>query len=167
MKSARLLFSMTAVLLVAMGAWNQVGKAGASVSTQAKGVNTLDQTKQEVLDLENEWVVAEHNRDAVTLRRILDDKFVASFGAGKPYGKEAFMKGIVSSAVDPAESQALSDRAVIIDQDTAVVVGTDTERGTRKGTAYTEVARYTATYIRREGRWLALAEHMVEVPQAK
>jgi steroid delta-isomerase-like uncharacterized protein len=123
--------------------------------------------KQQVLDLEKEWVAAEHSHDVAALRRILDDKFVASFGAGKPSDKEAFIKGIVSSDVDPTESQTLTDRTLIIDQDTAIVVGTDTERGTRNGAAYTEVARYTVTYILRNGRWLALAEHLVEVPQGK
>jgi steroid delta-isomerase-like uncharacterized protein len=123
--------------------------------------------KQQVLDLEKEWVAAEQKHDAATLRRILDDKFVASFGAEKPYDKEAFIKGIVSADIDPSESQTLTDRTVILDHDTAIVVGTDTERGTRKGTAYTEVARYTATYIRRNGNWVALAEHLVEVPQGK
>jgi Domain of unknown function (DUF4440) len=60
-----------------------------------------------------------------------------------------------------------ADETVIVDHDTAVVVGTDTVRGKEKGTAYTVVYRYTVTYVRRNGQWLALAEHIVEVPQAK
>lgn len=123
--------------------------------------------KQQILDLEQVWVVAEQNHDAATLRRILDDKFVATFSADKPMDKEAFIKLIVTGEVDPTESQTLTDRNVILDQDTAVSVGTDTERGTRKGVAYREVARYTVTYIRRNGHWLALAEHLVDVPRTK
>ena len=92
---------------------------------------------------------------------------IATFGAEKPDDKEAFIKEIVSGDVDPTESQTLTDRNVIIDRDTAVVVGTDTERGTKKGAAYTVVYRYTVTYIRRNGRWIALAEHLVEGPQGK
>src|SRR5579859_4072218 len=123
--------------------------------------------KQQVLDLENEWVAAEIKHDTATLRRILDGKFVATFGASKPYDKEGFIKGIVSGEVDPTESQTLTDQTVIIDEDTAVSIGTDTLHGTKKGAAYTEVARYTVTYIRRHEQWVALAEHLVEVPQAK
>ena len=123
--------------------------------------------KQQVIDVENEWVTAEIKHDTATLQRILDDKFVASFGAAKPHDKEDFIKGIISADVDPIESQTMSDRTVIIDEDTAVVVGTDTLHGTKKGAAYTEVARYTVTYIRRHGQWVALAEHLVEAPQAK
>jgi ketosteroid isomerase-like protein len=143
--------------------------ATSSVATGQKNSKTLPpaDAKQQVLDLENEWVAAEHNHDAATLRRILDDKFLASFGAEKPLDKEAFIKEIVSEDVDPSESQTLTDRRVIIDQDTAVVVGIDTERGTRKGAAYTVVYRYTVTYIHRHAEWVALAEHLVEAPQSK
>ena len=127
----------------------------------------LSAAKQQVLDLGKEWAAAEVKHDASTLRRILDDKFVATFGAKKPYDKEAFIKQIVSGDVDPTESQTLTDETVVIDHNTAVVVGTDTLRGTDKGAAYTVVARYTVTYIRRHGAWVALAEHLVEIPQAK
>lgn len=123
--------------------------------------------KQQILDLEQVWVTAEHNHDAARLRRILDNKFVATFGGEKPMDKEAFIKVTVRGDVDSTESQTLADRNVIIDQDTAVSVGTDTESGTNKGKAYTAVARYTVTYIRRNGQWVALAEHLAEVPQAK
>jgi len=123
--------------------------------------------KQQVLDLGKEWVAAEVKHDANTLRRILDDKFVASFGVKEPYDKETFIKHIVTGDVDPTESQTLTNETVIIDQDTAVVVGTDTARGTYNGSAYTVVYRFTVTYIRRNGQWLALAEHLVEVPEAK
>ena len=122
--------------------------------------------KQQVLQLEKLWVTAEQNHDAAALRRILDDKFVATFDAGKLRDKEAFIKAIVSGAVDPTESQTLTDETVIIDRDTAVVVGTDTLRGTDNGAPYTTVFRYTVTYIRRHGHWIALAEHLVEAPKA-
>ena len=143
--------------------------AASSVATEPNNSKTLssDKTKQQILDLEQVWVIAEHNHDAATLRRILDDKFVASFGGEKPLDKEAFIKLIVSGNPDPTETQTLTDRNVILDHDTAVVVGTDTERGTKKGAAYTAVARYTVTYIHRNGQWVALAEHLVEVPQTK
>lgn len=138
----------------------------AADAKNSKAVPPAD-AKQQVLDLGKEWVAAEIKHDATTLGRILDDKFVASFGAQKPYDKKAFIKLIVTGDVDPTQSQTLTDETVIIDGDTAVVVGTDTLRATKNGEAYTEVARYTVTYIHRHGEWLALAEHLVEVPKAK
>ena len=128
---------------------------------------TAGDDKQQVLQLEDDWVVAESKHDATTLKRILDDKFVARFGAGKLIDKETFIREIVRSDIDPSITQTLTDRTVIIDNDTAVVIGTDTERGMKNDAAYTIVARYTATYIRRNGHWLALAELLVKVPVPK
>ena len=138
----------------------------AAVPNSAQTLPSAD-AKQQVLDLEDEWISAEHNHDVTALRRILDDKFVATFGTERLYDKDAFIRDTVRGDIDPTESQKLTDRTVILDGDTAIVVGTDTERGTRKGVAYTAVGRYTATYIHRNGRWVALAEHFVEVQQGK
>ena len=123
--------------------------------------------RQQVLDLGKEWVAAECKNDGTTLRRILDPKFIASFDAGKPYDKEAFIKQIVAGDVDLTASQTLTDETVVIDHDTAVVTGTDTSRGTEDGKPYTRVFRYTVTYIRRNGQWLGLAEHLVTATETK
>lgn len=132
----------------------------------SQGGQPLD-AKQLILKLESEWVTAEVKHDEATLRRILDDKFLGSFGSSKPHDKEAFIKFVMSGDVDPTESQTLSERNVIVDHDTAVVVGMGTEHGTENGTPYENVYRYTVTYIYRDGRWLALAEHIVQVPKSK
>jgi hypothetical protein len=139
-----------------------------SVATEPTSPQAAPSTaaRQQLLDLEKEWAAAEDKNDASVLRRILDERFVATFGAAKTYDREAFIK-LFSGDADPTASQILTYEAVIIDGDTAVLVGTDTAHGTRDGAAYTAVYRYTATYIHRQGRWLALAEHIVKVPQAK
>src|ERR1700751_3072875 len=101
--------------------------AKSSVATEPKDSKNLPpaDAKQQVLDLGKVWVNAEVKRDAATLRRILDDKFVASFGTEKPYDKEAFIK-LLTTGDDFIESETLTDETVIVDHDTAVVVGTDT-----------------------------------------
>jgi hypothetical protein len=121
--------------------------------------------RQQLLNLEKEWAAAEDKHDATVLGRILDDRFVATFGAAKTYDKEAFIK-LFTGDVDATASQSLTYQAVIIDSDTAAVVGTDTAHGTRDGAPYTAVYRYTVTYIRRHGQWRAIAEHIVKAPQA-
>ena len=128
---------------------------------------TVAQAAQQVLDVDRAWADAEVKHDAAALRRILDDHFVATFGAGKPYDKEGFIKAVIGGAPDPTESQDLSDRTVRVDSDTAVIVETDTLRGTNEGKAYANVYRITTVYIRRNGHWVALAEHLVRVPPEK
>jgi hypothetical protein len=142
--------------------------AAPSVATEPTSPQAASPTaaRQQLLDLEKQWAAAEDKNDATVLRRILDERFVATFGAAKTYDKEAFIK-LFAGDVDPTASQTLTYEAVIIDGDTAVLVGNDTAGGARDGAAYTTVYKYTATYIRRQGRWLALAEHIVEVPRAK
>lgn len=126
----------------------------------------MSDAREQLLAVEKEWVAAEDKHDAAALRRILDERFVATFGAARTYDRETFIK-LFTGDVDPTASQTLTYEAVIIDGDTAVLVGTDTANGTENGAAYTAVYRYTATYIRRHGQWRALAEHIVKVPQAK
>jgi hypothetical protein len=145
---------------------NVAATAATTAPKNAKALPPAD-AKQQVLDLEREWVEAENKHDAATLERILDSKFLASFGANQPRDKETFIKHITSGDVDATQSQTLTDETVILDRDTAVVVGTDTVRGTENGSAYTAAYRYTVTYIHRNGRWVALAEHLVAVPKAK
>ena len=141
--------------------------AASSIATEPMSSQSAPPTdaRQQLLNLEKEWAAAEDKHDATVLGRILDDRFVATFGAAKTYDKEAFIK-LFTGDVDPTASQSLTYQAVIIDGDTAVVVGTDNAHGTRDGAAYTAVYRYTVTYIRRHAQWLALAEHIVKAPQA-
>jgi len=138
--------------------------AAATEPTSSQAAPPAD-AKQQLMDLQEEWATAEDKHDLATLRRILDDRFVATFGA-KTYDKDAFI-GSFTGDIDPTRSQTLTYEAVIIDGDTAVLVGDDTERGTRQGVAFTKVGRYTVTYIRRHGQWLALAEQMIILPQGK
>jgi hypothetical protein len=125
------------------------------------------ETERQVSKLEQEWVTAEIHRDAAVLRRILDDRFVATFGAEKPIDKEAFIKAITGDPTDVMQSQDLTDETHLVDRDTAVTVGTDTIRGTTDGKPYTAVYKFTTVYIKRGGRWLALAEHIVQAPPPK
>lgn len=123
--------------------------------------------KQQLIDLEEVWVTAENTHDTATLHRILDDRFVATWASGKTVDKEAFIKGVTSGDINPTMTQTLTDRTFLIDGDTAVVVETDTVRSTKDGKETIKVYRITVTYIRRNGRWTALAEHMVKVPPDK
>ncbi len=55
--------------------------------------------EQALRKLEREWVDAETRHDAVALQSILDDKFVATFGAAKPLDKDAFIKDVTAGPV--------------------------------------------------------------------
>jgi len=119
------------------------------------------ESERQVLQLQREWTAAEIKRDVLKLRQILDDQFVVTFGSGDAIDKEGFIEAVIGDENEVILSQDLTDQTIRIDGDTAVVVLTDTVHGTSKGEPYTQVLRITTTYIRRAGKWLALAEHMV------
>jgi ketosteroid isomerase-like protein len=144
-----------------------VGSAVTTAQTVAPPSLAGAEARKQILELEQVWVNAENKHDVATLRSILDDKFVNTFGAGKLHDKEGFIAAVLSGEADPTQSQTLSDQTVVVHGDTAVSVGTDTVTGTEMGKPYSRVFRYTVTYVHRDGRWVALAEHMVGMPAAK
>lgn len=150
--------------------WQMLGMAliCSSASSAAIAQAAPAQTpgaRQEVLDTTKAWVIAENKHDAAALRRILDDKFISTFAANKPVGKATFIKAITKGQVDPTQSQSLTDESVVVDGDTAVIVGTDTfHSATNPPVA---PLRFTITYVHKDGRWVALAEHIVAIPRRR
>ncbi len=123
-----------------------------------------DAAEQQLRKLELEWTTAEIHRDAGTLERILDERFLSTVGSGKPVGKAEYIRRVIGADADPIVSQDLSDRTFIVAGDTAVVTELDTVQSLRAGRPNTELLRLTTTYSKRGGRWVALAEHLVPVP---
>ena len=114
--------------------------------------------------LELDWTTAEINRDADALGGMLDEHFVSTFGAGKPVGKQEFMRSVIGADADPIVSEDLSDQTIVVAGDSAAVAELDSVHALRDGKPYTEVLRITTSYAKRDGRWVALAEHVVPVP---
>jgi len=134
-------------------------------TAQAEGSQTPAATnaKQQASNLLRDWVTAENEHDAAALGRILDDQFISTYGAGKPVRKDAFIKSLTSGKADPRQSQSLSDETVIVDGDTAILVGTNIFHRTDGAAPDGLALRYTITCVRRGGRWVALAEHIVKM----
>ena len=139
----------------ALTAWS-VGVVGAPVS----------EAEQQLRKLELDWTRAEINRDAGVLERILDERFVSTSGAEKPIGKKEFIRDAVDKDGDRIISQDLSDQNVVVAGDSAAVTELDTVNALRAGRPYSEVLRITTSYAKHAGRWVALTEHMVNVPGA-
>ena len=116
--------------------------------------------EEAVLRLEQVWVRAEIEKDADTLARILDDRFLATFSSGRTLDKTAFIALITGDDSHIMLSCDFTDGRLIVDADTAVIVDTATMRGTRNDAAYKAPARVTSTYIKRGGAWRILAEHL-------
>ena len=136
------------------------------LSSAAQAETGSADAKQQASQLLRDWVTAENEHDAAALGRILDDNFISTYEAGKPTRKDAFIKGLTKGAADPRQSQSLTDETVIVEGDTAILVGTDTFHRTDGAKPDGLALRYTITCVRRDGRWVALAEHIVKLPEA-
>ena len=134
----------------------------AALSSAAQAQSAAEaEAKQQVMTLLRDWVTAENEHDVAALQRILNDKFITTSGAGAPHDKDYFIKALTKGKADPAQSQSLTDESVVVDGDTAVVVGTDTFHRTDGAKPDGLALRYTITFVRRNARWTALAEHIV------
>lgn len=141
--------------LVAIGAacavhFSTIANSAESAWTEAQG---------QVLLVDRQWADAELRHDATALRRLLDDGFIAVYGSGKLVDKETFIKDVTGDPTDRMLSQDREDITVRVHGNTAVVVQTDTIRGTDGGRPYVTPLRLSTTYIKRGSHWVALAEH--------
>ena len=137
--------------------------AGAALAPQAVRAATPAEAKQQIVDATEQWIAAENKHDAAALDRILDDQFISTYAANGPRTKADFIKGITKGKADPTQTQDLTDVSVAVVGDTGVIVGTDTfHSATQPPTA---PLRFTITYARKDGHWVALGEHIVAIPK--
>jgi ketosteroid isomerase-like protein len=123
---------------------------------------------QEVLKTEREQRDAFLQRDIAKTERLVADDFI--FTANRDIGdKSTLIFYLKSTPVDPTLTLTAEDTRVTINDDTAIVIGRRVERrrredNNREGVAY---ARYVRTYIKRQGRWQLLGEHLESIPAAR
>jgi ketosteroid isomerase-like protein len=134
------------------------------IACAAQAQTSRSQAEQQVSRLLRDWVTAENEHDAAALERILDDQFISTYGAGKPTRKAAFIASLTKGKADPKQSQTIEDETIVVEGDTAILVGTDTFHRTDHAEPDGLALRYTITCVRKNGRWVALAEHIVKLP---
>jgi hypothetical protein len=120
---------------------------------------------QEVLKTEQEQRDAYLQRDIAKTEQLVADEFILT--SGRDIGdKKTLISYMKSTPADPTLTLTAEDTRVSMNGDTAVVIGRRVERrrredDNREGVAY---ARYVRTYIKRQGHWQLLAEHLEAIP---
>ena len=109
--------------------------------------------EQRVLQLDQEWVSAEDRHDEAALRRVLDERFLAT-EEGETMERDAYIR----DALRESTSQSLVHNAVRLYGDTAVVVDTDTVRTRQNRRDSVERYKCTVVFIKRQETWRAAAE---------
>jgi len=138
--------------------------AASFIACAAQAQTSRSPAEQEAVQMLRDWVTAENEHDAAALDRILDDQFISTYAAGKPRGKAAFIASLTKGKADPRQTQSIEDETIVVDGDTAILVGTNIFHRTDHAEPDGLALRYTITCVRRHGRWVALAEHIVKMP---
>lgn len=117
-----------------------------------------DATSQTLIDLENKWVDALAKPDAAALESIFADTYVDTDEQGHRSDKQGVLS-VLKSGDLKIESIKLSDMHVHVYGDAAVVTGKGLQKGSFKGQPMTATILFTDTFVKRNGKWKAVASH--------
>jgi ketosteroid isomerase-like protein len=117
--------------------------------------------EQALRDTEHQWMEAFKNRDQNTLNRILDEGFSFTDDQGQIFSKTQYIEAAARAIT--VESYTSDDMTVRVFGDTAVVAGRWTGKMTIEGKDASGAFRYTDTFVRRVGRWRAVASQNTRV----
>jgi uncharacterized protein (TIGR02246 family) len=121
--------------------------------------------EQQVLKMAQEYTRTIKNQDAAEVERILADEYTYTNERGKVKNKAED----VADYKTPAKFEIfdVTDQKVrVIGNNTAVETGTVRFKGTsHDGKPFDGNARYTTTWVWRDGRWQVIADHTSEIKQ--
>jgi ketosteroid isomerase-like protein len=141
-----------AVLLLAMGV------LAAAQTQKNRPVQGTAATAEALIDLENRWVDALAKSDTATLDSIFADTYVDTDEHSQRSDKQGVLS-VLKSGELKLEFIKLSDMQVHVYGDAAVVIGSSAQAGNFKGQALAPKVIFTDTFIKRNGKWRAVASH--------
>lgn len=118
--------------------------------------------EQELMKLEREWMEAASKHDRAALGRILADDFKAIDEQGNVINKANYIEDDMGLKVD---SYSFNDVATQVYGDSAIITYRLSFKGSHKGTDISGDYRQTNVWVKRDGRWQAVALHLSRIPQ--
>jgi ketosteroid isomerase-like protein len=126
------------------------------------GKSNKNSAEQTLIQMEQDWSQADIRKDAKTLSRILADDWIGIDFEGTLLNKAQALTGIGSNS-GSLQSTVLRDVKVRIYGDTAVLTGTDTEKGEYHGKDSSGKYLWTDVFVHRNGRWQAVSSQSTKV----
>jgi ketosteroid isomerase-like protein len=123
------------------------------------GKNSVEQI---LIRMEQDWSQADIQRDATALNQILAEDWIGIDFEGTILNKAQALQGIGSGS-GSLQSTVLRDMKVRVYGNTAVVTGTDTEKGEYHGTDSSGRYCWTDVFVRRNGRWQAVSSQSTKL----
>jgi ketosteroid isomerase-like protein len=116
-----------------------------------------------VTQLVHEWLDALVKNDLNALDRIIGDDYIITNSDGSVLGKQQDLEPLKAGL--KFESATVEDLKVRVYNDTAVATGVTTFKGDFKGRAFTARERFTDVWVKRDGRWQAVASQESRLPK--
>jgi ketosteroid isomerase-like protein len=133
--------------------------------TKAKDSGKLNQSRQAILQVEEEIFTAVKNKDTGALERILTDNFVYRSPGNQEVAKEDFLKLVASFPYKIVSIWGEELKAHIYGN-TAVMTGLQfakTQSG--EGKEETSAVMFTDVFVKQKGKWMLSLAHSVDLPQ--
>jgi hypothetical protein len=115
-------------------------------------------TAQALMSLENNWAVALTKSDVATLDSIFADTYADTDESGQRSDKQAVLSALRSGDLK-IQTIKLSNMKVYDYGEAAVVTGNAEQVGNFKHQPLAKGIIFTDTFVRRNGRWQAVASH--------
>jgi ketosteroid isomerase-like protein len=153
---------MRRLLVLAMLAISWVGFVELPVAAGQDVTKGIDQIRKEVLEVNERVDLAIRTRDTDALGRILSDTFDYTNQTGELLGKAQMLTNIQSGRLTTV-AQKHSDSRLKIYGDTVVLTGISNTSLVYKGKASKGPRRFTRVYIKQNGQWRLVAQHVTLV----
>ncbi len=113
--------------------------------------------------LVQEWLDALVKGDFEALDRIIGDDYIITNSDGSVLGKQQDLEPLKTGL--KFDSATVEDLKVRVYGDTAVATGLTTFKGNFNGRAFTSCGRFTDVWVKRNGRWQAVASQETILPR--
>ena len=126
------------------------------------GAQRVKSDQETLIELEQKWDAAFHNRDAKFIETLLADEFVVTYGDGTR-GDKATELRLATNFDQQVDSSKVGEFIVKVYGNTAVVWFTQHLVGPVKGQPVAITFRYVDVWVNRDGVWKCVASQSTRV----
>ena len=110
-------------------------------------------------EIQQELAAAWIARDRAAIEQLIASDWSVTHVAGRRLSRADVFRDMFDSDATRMQSTTVDDIDVRLFGDTAVVTGRTHALGTQSGAAFDVRLRFTDVFVRRDGRWQAVASH--------
>jgi len=114
--------------------------------------------------IENDWSAAQKARDTKKLEEILADQWVGIGPDAKTSDKAKAIEDVKAPG-NSLDSYEMGPMDVRVFGNTAIVIGSDTEKSKDSGKDTSGKYVWTDVFIKQNGKWKAISSHSTKVPE--